>query len=94
MKVLPLRCKRMDLRAAWMTTKNGGPKIGSSITTFMLNTMTLEKMRVFHLLSVKFFSLTGLVENPFAPHQVSSLGLGSSMSNTSLLNGSDTPVRK
>ena len=51
--------------------------------------MTLEKMSVFHLLSVKFPSLTALVGNPFAPHQVSSLGVGSSMSNTSLPNGSD-----
>ena len=94
MKLLPLHCKRVDLRAAWMTTWNGCPIKEFSITTFMLNTLTLEKICVFHLFFVKFLSLTVLVGNPFAPHQVSSLGLGSSMSNTSLLNGSDTWVRK
>ena len=48
----------------------------------------------YYLLSVKVLSLTVSVVNPFAPHQVSSLGLGSSMSNTSLLKGSDAWVRK
>ena len=48
----------------------------------------------YYLLSVKVLSLTVLVVNPFAPHHASSLGLGSSMSNTSLLKGSDAWVRK
>ena len=53
-----------------------------------------EQVTSYYLLSVKFLSLTVSVVNPFAPHQVSSLGLGSSMSNTSLLKGSDAWVRK
>lgn len=47
-----------------------------------------------HLFSVKVPSLTIFVSKPFAPHQMSSLLLGSSISNTALLNGSDACVKK
>ena len=43
-----------------------------------------------HLFFAKFLSLTDSVLKPFAPHQISSLAFGSSISNTALSNGFDT----
>ena len=46
MKVLPLHCKRLDLRVARMTTEDGGSspvgdvKIVPPISTFVRNTLT------------------------------------------------------
>ena len=55
MKVLLLHCKWLHLRMARMTTSNGGPvsrrtgdvKIVSPISSFVLNTLTLEKSAFF-----------------------------------------------
>ena len=58
MKILPLPRKLLDLCVAWMTTYNGGSVSSRrSISTFVLNTLTLK------------YSQTSLIRTPKGQNQ-------------------------
>lgn len=67
---------------------------GNKHTKFWHSAREKNKRIWRHLFPVKVLSLTAFVLKPFAPHQVSSLVFGSSISKTALSNGFDAWVKK